>query len=471
MATHTFSLSWLPTSPARCSPARSAASRIAGSQVPFSPSTAGIVAGIRGSAGRWCTAKVWALMRVFASTNEYLCLLLPTANHRVLPISQERLLLPVCLSAILFQIRRHKMTEEDYFKAAGFMDAPVSSSGEDLKSHFRTHLLNLRKVWIEEAMSHMEQSMRSRPGPGEPGEGNPDWYSGGPNIIGLAMIEAGFASVAVDLFREARLRAVQYRNETGDHRHVGALVAHEAQAYGMMNDFDGAALCLLYGSQEDTVTYNAASRHETFGFKVIWEQMMRSKLLARCLPLVQAVEPATTLEELDAAFRALDDFEFPLMIACHTLLVHTETLADFDNILSRMRIVGALRDLSALLEITIKGLVPASATTSVNAVRFFRALRSLYGSARWWILFDQEARSCGTMPDSGVASGEQVRRALALRRPDADARFWTSLIVSYAVRNYTVHELDVAGPLVVPATTEEILGHILNVLVQAPKRV
>jgi tetratricopeptide (TPR) repeat protein len=304
--------------------------------------------------------------------------------------------------------------------------------------------------WMEVTMADVDRKLEN------PGEGH-DSHTEMVNVVAFAMHKAGFTSFAVRLYERAIDRTLAFREERNEWRHAGALMTNLGVMHAFLGDFDRAVIAFFKAAEEDKRTHNK-ERGETFVFKELWHKGIREPLLEVIFPFLQSVESTATYEEMDAGLAAMGVYDFAFVAYARSLMNHLRMEKSLSNDFSDLRIVSALRDLCALLEIRLKHVAGGGDT-------FHPAVKELYKADPGKLAaFDAARRSVGAVHNSTRPNADQVRQALTtLPEGTKEERFRKSLVVSYSVRNYVIHQMDLGGPLLDHATAKAILGHLLNV--------
>lgn len=303
--------------------------------------------------------------------------------------------------------------------------------------------------WLGIVMEHVQYRLEN------PGEGH-DSHTELINIVAMGMYQAGFTSYAILLYEQAIQATITFREVRGVPRHAGALLTNLGAMHAAVGDFDKALIAFFMAAEEDKETHKI-ERAETFVFKDLWQNAIRLPLLEELFPLLQAVENTATFEEMNAAFALMDIYEFAFIAYARSLRNHLRMEGSLSNAFSNLQIISAMRNLCALFEIRLKEVAAGGDT-------FHPAVMELYptGTTKH-DAFEQARRNVGATKNSGVTNADQVRQALTmLPTGTKEERFRKSLVVTYTVRNYTIHQMDMGGPLLEHAAAKEIFGHLLS---------
>lgn len=332
---------------------------------------------------------------------------------------------------------------------------------ERLRSRFGDSSRRFKEEIFSEALAMLREDIENPTLTGA--SVHPDTYMLRANQVGLALLEAGFPAAAGELYRQLAKEVLEYRQRTGHWRHAGALFANWAAAFALQGDLDGAVLSLLRAASDDVVTYRMIPQR-SFAITDLLEQYFLRPAREESLRLAQNVNPSVTLDDIESIRNALGEPEYAALAYVLIAVKHEKARAQFPNVFSDLQVLGALRSLSALLEVQLKNIAGDLSLT------MFPAMEALYKAQPWWEAFNQTRKKVGATRKSTVPVDDQLRDAIALTPSNGDERFWKSLLVAYIVRNYTTHQLE-RGSALVRLYPEEALGHILHVMGTATKHV
>jgi hypothetical protein len=253
---------------------------------------------------------------------------------------------------------------------------------------------------------------------------------------------------------------LSYREEIGNWRHAGALHANTAAACAAQGNIDQAVIELLKAAQDDVETYGV-EKGDSFAITNLLQDYFCIPVRNEALRVVQTVNPAPTIADVESLCRFLGDREYAFLAYVRLAVVHEEANQEFPNEFSQLQIFSALRSLSSLLEVELKTIAGSMETT------FFPTIKTLYEDG-WWQDFDNKRRVIGATHGSTRPVDDQLRDAIAINPTDDDSRFWKSLLIAYIIRNYTTHQLETQCALV-QSYSQEALGHILHVMMTASR--
>jgi len=336
----------------------------------------------------------------------------------------------------------------------------------EIQEHFLNKLGAVQSEVMKTAAAMLQEDIQNPDltGPDAPA----DAFMFRANQIGLALFRGGFFAIAERMYRVLVQKTLRYREKTGNWRHAGALYVNTAGACAAQGKLDQAVVELLKAAQDDVKTYKVAA-DDSYAITGLLQDYFGNPVRKETLETVQRVNPTLTLADMEGLSRLLGNREYSFLAYAHLALVHKTTNQQFPNEFSQLQIFSALRSLSALLEVELKALSGTDDT-------LFPAVVALYGGNKrkrkaWWPAFeDTKNNKVKATKDSPRPVDDQLRDAIAIRPIDDDSRFWKSLLIAYIVRNYTIHQLETQCALV-QDYLDEALGHILHVMITAPRHV
>jgi hypothetical protein len=327
---------------------------------------------------------------------------------------------------------------------------------ENLRTHYRDLTEKFKQDVIGEAVGLLRADIEN---PQLTTPETPDAFMLRANQIGIALLESGLFSVAETLYRILAAQTLEYRDKTGQWRHAGALFANAGTACAAQGDFDKAIIELLKAAKEDEKTYRVDS-HNSFAIKGMLEAYFGKPIKDKALLVAQKVNPSIASDNLDALVGNLGTYEYAFLSYVYIAITHEEANTDFPNEFSYLQTLTALRNLSTLLEVSLKTLNGNMEET------FHPTLKKLYGAKTWWASFEGQRLSVGATMKSKTSTDIQLKNAIGIITTDDISLFGKSLLVAYIVRNYTAHQMVFSGQLV-QSYSHEALAHILNVMVMA----
>jgi hypothetical protein len=288
-----------------------------------------------------------------------------------------------------------------------------------------------------------------------------DCYMLRANQICIALMEAESPLLAMQLYTLLIDTALRFRRETGQWRHVGALLANRAAAWAQMGRYDLAAVDLLRAAHEDVHTSGGDER-DSFARTHLLQRYFGEPARKAACDLGQHVDPSLALSDIDNLCASLGEQQYALWGYVLAAATHIAVIRGFPNPYSQQEIWGALRSLSSLMELRLKMM------TGDFDDALYPALKRLYSGASWWVSFEYARSSIGATQKNRVPHEKQFQQAESLNAPDVASSSWRSLLIAYVVRNYTVHDMDDGGSFV-QQHAEDALGHTLRVMILAAR--
>jgi hypothetical protein len=329
---------------------------------------------------------------------------------------------------------------------------------ENLQAHYLDITSKFQQDVIGEAVgllkSDIENPQLTMP------DAHPDAFMLRANQIGIALLKSGLFSIAENLYRVLAAQTLEYRGKTSQWRHAGALFANAGTALAAQGDFDKAIIELLKAAKEDEQTYHIDSHH-SFAIKDMLEAYFGKPIKEKALLVAQKANPSITSGDLNVLVGNLGAYEYAFLSYVYIAITHEEAKMVFPNEFSYLQMLTALRNLSALLEVSLKTLNGNMDET------FHPTLKNLYGAKTWWSSFENQRLLVGATMNSKIPTDTQLKNAVGIITTDDISLFWKSLLVAYIVRNYTAHQMVFSGQLV-QNYSQEALAHILNVMIMAP---
>lgn len=291
---------------------------------------------------------------------------------------------------------------------------------------------------------------------------HPDHYVLRANNIGIKLLRTGQFSSAETLFRILSKEVIKFREESGQWRHAGALIANTGVACAMQGNYDQAAAEFLRATKEDAVTYKVPAKG-TFAINVLLKNYLENPVKKFALENICKTNNNVSEAHIDQLFKDLNDREYAFLAYLSILRVNLPILHEFPNDFCELQVFSGLRSLSALFEIELKLLTGDMSRT------LYPTIESLYNTKSWWGAFlNAKNNQVEAFHNSNKPIDDQLRDALNLATPNDESVFWKSLLVSYIVRNYTVHQLEIQCGLI-QLYSNEALSHLLNAMVYAKK--
>lgn len=327
------------------------------------------------------------------------------------------------------------------------------------REHFRVKLQTVQREVIGSAIAMLQEDIQ------KPEHNRHDVSSDKfmlrANQVGLALIQNGYFAVAERLYRDLAKKTLEYRQQTGNWRHVGALYANTAAACAAQRNLDQAVVELLKAAQDDMETYKVP-KSDSFAIRGLLQEYFGNPVRNAALTIVQKVNPTLTLPDVESLCGFLEVREYAFLAYVHIAWVHEKTTRRFSNEFSELQIFSALRSLSSLLEVELKTIAGNMQAT------LFPTLKTLYENKCWWQAFDNKRIAIEATRGSSRPVDNQLKDAIAITSTDDDSSFWKSLLIAYIVRNYTTHQMEVQCVLV-QSCSLEALGHILHVMITASR--
>jgi hypothetical protein len=286
------------------------------------------------------------------------------------------------------------------------------------------------------------------------------------NQMSSALFRWGFFAIAERMYRVLVQETLKYRQETDSWRHAGALYVNTAGACAAQGKLDQVVVELLKAAQDDVKTYGVAAG-DSYAIRGLLQEYFGNPVRKAALKTVRRVDRALTLADMERLPGLIGSREYAFLAYVHLALVNEAANQEFPNDFSKLQIFGALRSLSALLEVELKALSNTDDT-------LFPAMVALYGGHKkkrkaWWPAFeDTKNNKIKATKNSPRSVDDQLRDAIAIRSTDDDSKFWKSLLIAYIVRNYTIHQMETKCALV-QVYSDEALGHILHVMTTASR--
>lgn len=279
------------------------------------------------------------------------------------------------------------------------------------------------------------------------------------NQIGLALFENQFFSLADELYWSMARLAQEYRDRTGNWRHLGAMHANRAIVRSVLGDLDDAVVFLLRAAQDDVKSYNIA-QSDSYAITQLLHQHLVGPATKTITQLVRPVNPNVTDADVETLFSYMGNRRYALMAYVVQAAKHYNYNKELESEYSRLQVFSAIRSLSSLLEVRLKIL------SGHMEDELFKAMRRLYGKKLWWPTFDSTRISLSSNGNSPLSADDKLKNALAFQPADDVSRFWRGLMVVHVVRNYTIHYMESECELV-KTHPLEAMAHILDVMTSA----
>ena len=330
---------------------------------------------------------------------------------------------------------------------------------EKIHTYFDSYLQKVRENVFPIALTFLEEDIRD-PRANGPGI-HPDAFMFRANHIGLALFDNGFFGIAEKLYRVLLQKTIEYRDQTENWRHAGALYANIAGACAAQGNIDQAVIELLKAAEDDKETYGI-KKQQSFALTGLLQAYFADPIRDEILNTVQQVNQNIALSDVKSLSTDMGDREYAFLAYARLASMHVTANLQFPNEFSKLQVFSAFRSLSSLLEVELK-------TINGNLNNFlFPTLRALYGKKGWWQDFEKKRKDVGAVRNSNTPVDDRLRDGMAIVTTDDDSLFWKSLLISYIVRNYTIHQLEIHTNLV-QSYSEEAFGHIVHVLIAARK--
>jgi hypothetical protein len=276
------------------------------------------------------------------------------------------------------------------------------------------------------------------------------------NQIGIALFRSGLFSLAEEMYRLLAKQTLQYRETTGNWRHIGALYANIAGACAAQGNIDQAVIELLRAAEDDVHTYGVI-KSDSFALTGLLEAYFARPVKVEALKIVQTINSTITETDISNLSKNFGDQEYAFLAYLRLGIVHIESNQAFANEYSNLQLFSSLRNLSSLLEILLKTLTGQMHNT------LFPTLRILYGMKPWWSTFEATRIAIGAGQNQAVLVDDQLKNAIAIPASDDLTNFWKGLIITYIVRNFTIHNLEPKSDLIT-VYPKQVLGYILNTM-------
>ena len=339
------------------------------------------------------------------------------------------------------------------------MDLEQDLNLSEIRAHYRERIKNFQQELFGQALVFFHEDIQNPllTGP----DVLPDAFMFRANMIGLALLENGFFSVAEKLYRVLSYETLKYRNETGNRRHAGALFANTGTACAAQGNFDKAVVELLRAGKEDELTYKIAPK-DSFAIEGLLQIYFGKPIRSTVLTIAQQAISSIKIEDIEGLSGILGSNEYAFLSYAYIAVTHEEAIKVFPNDFSQLQILTALRNLSALLEVVLKKF-----KGNINET-FFPTIEGLFCTKNWWHDFENARRSIGATKKSGISVDNQLSASISIVPTDNNSQFWKSLLIAYITRNYTAHQMDFSSALI-QKYSHEVLGHILSVMIVADK--
>jgi hypothetical protein len=330
----------------------------------------------------------------------------------------------------------------------------------EIREHYRGRLEEFRSQIMGDAVSFLRADIENPEltGPNV----HPDLFMFRANQIGLALLQTGYYALAEQFYRNLLQETLQYRQRTGNWRHAGALYANIAGACAAQRKIDLVVVELLKAAQDDEQTYRVRPA-DSFAIKELLQQYFGSPVREAALTVVQQVDSALTIQDVEAMCQFLGDREYAFLAYFYVAWTNEEINRQFQNEFSQLQIFGALRSLSALWEVQLKTI------TGNPSMTLYPTLESLYRLESWWTDFENARGAVGATRNSTSPIDNQLRDAIAIVPANNAANFWKSLLIAYITRNYTTHQLETQCSLI-QTYSQQVLGRLLHTMIGAYQR-
>ncbi len=277
--------------------------------------------------------------------------------------------------------------------------------------------------------------------------------------IGRALFNSGFVTVADEFYYRMAELTVEYRETTGNWRHAGAMYANNAAARAAQGDMDEAVFLLAKAAVDDEKTYGV-THHDSYAVTGLLGTYFTEPAMETVLAEAQKTDSSLSMVDVESLCGFLGNRAYAFLSYSVGAWKHSAQNRSVPNEYSRLQAFSALRSLSALLEVELK-LVSGNMNTEM-----YGAMSGLYGSKPWWKSFQNDQKTVGQTSKSTVPVDDRLKKALALSPSDAVSGFARSLLLSYIVRNYTVHQIE-SESAIVTDYSEEVLSHLLSTMLRA----
>ena len=331
----------------------------------------------------------------------------------------------------------------------------------NIQKVYETVIQTFRDWIIRDALTMLHEDLRNPDLPEISGVPQDDIFMMRANQVVLAFFSNDLTAASERMLRGLIQETQAYDKETGNRHHLGALYANTALACIAQGNYDQGIVELLAAARDDEDT-RGVPRSESFAVTDLLENVF-DLTRKSALALAHSIDAGLTLASVKNLKGVLGDIpEYAFLAYARQASTHIETNRDFPNEFSQMQVFSALRNLSCLFEVELKALAGAKEKT------FHPTMQVLFeDNTTWWTSFENTRKKIGATQNSPRSVDDQLKDAIALSPSDPDMVFWKSLLVTYIVRNYTVHQMETQCALV-QIYSEEALGHILHAIIAAP---
>ena len=277
----------------------------------------------------------------------------------------------------------------------------------EIHKGFQAKIKDIRSEIFDTAVSLLREDIQN-PKLNNPNSG-PDIFMLRANQMGLALFENGFFAVAEQLYRILLQETLNYQENTGSHRHAGALYANIAGACAAQGNIDQTIVELLRAAQDDEITYGI-EKQNSFAITDLLQEYFSKPVRNDVLLTVQKVNSSLTLADIEVLGSFLGDNNYAFLAYARLALIHERTNQEFPNVFSQLQILSALRNLTSLLEVELKAISGNIQTT------LFPAIQSLFSNKCWWPAFENKLKIIGATQRSNRSFDDQLRYS-PLSRP------------------------------------------------------
>jgi hypothetical protein len=274
----------------------------------------------------------------------------------------------------------------------------------------------------------------------------------------------GFPDLAKEFYLKLINEAKSYREQHNVSRHIGMLYANLAIAYIYLNDTDQALYQFHNAANEDAV---AGVAYDDSYAKKLLEHTIIKRIKDRLLITISSIDSTITINNIDVRWEQLEyGRAFALIAYLNSFYQNLSFYKKLGNVgfeYTYWQIFSTIRNLSAFVEVELKTKAQrAIANADVRSLYYIA--KSLYNQQPWWTQFESERARIGATANSPQASEVVISDALSMVH--GSNLFWKNLVVVYAVRNHTIHDMKIAGAFT-PTQLEAILASIVYVLLKA----
>lgn len=341
-------------------------------------------------------------------------------------------------------------------------EAEVEARG--LLDSYHNALQTHKAAIISSAIRVLDEDIKD-PGLNEhSGTTDPNVFVRRANYIGVALIWAGYTSVALDLYQELIKRTTDYRSQHGVHRHAGALYANMAVAWAYQGNLQAAMDCLMPANREDELISGAT---DPLGPNTMTDQLLGANARAGALDSLQMLDTGLSVADVHAFYFSLPErqrLRFLASVSRASVSIQGQGGSQFN----RGELSSSLRDLAVQLETHLAGLAAERGQAVGGKHTLYDVSVALYQKgppARrpWWPRYQKTVDRIWA--SRGQDHESALRDTLAVA-PEQGPAFHESLLASYFTRQYTAHHP------VLPLSDLEIqrlFAHVLHSIIAAEK--